>query len=96
MGVTAEPAEGEAERDDRPCLAQTPGDVPETGPAVSLLSPDQHLQHQRQVPTRLQRFKSLDIKYVYIVPMGRHTSVNFFKNFFQTNNFNTVTNITIL
>uniref|UniRef100_A0A3B5QD05 Microtubule crosslinking factor 1 n=1 Tax=Xiphophorus maculatus TaxID=8083 RepID=A0A3B5QD05_XIPMA len=45
MGVTAE---GETERDDRPCLAQTPEDVPETGPAVSLLSPDQHLQHQRQ------------------------------------------------
>ncbi|XP_017165495.1 microtubule cross-linking factor 1 isoform X2 [Poecilia reticulata] len=46
MGVTAEPAE--AERDDRPSLAQTPGDVPEAGPTVPLLSPDQHLQHQRQ------------------------------------------------
>ncbi|KAM4727577.1 microtubule cross-linking factor 1 isoform 2-T2 [Anableps anableps] len=48
LGVTAEQAEGEPERDDRLCLPQTPGDAPETGPVVSLLSPDQHLQHQRQ------------------------------------------------
>ncbi|XP_015237724.1 PREDICTED: microtubule cross-linking factor 1 isoform X2 [Cyprinodon variegatus] len=49
LGVTAEQVEGETERDDRLCLPQTPGDTPEAGPVVPLLSPDRHLQHQRQL-----------------------------------------------
>ncbi|XP_021176554.2 microtubule cross-linking factor 1 isoform X2 [Fundulus heteroclitus] len=48
LGVTVEQAEGQPERDDRLCLPQTPGDAPETGPVGPLLSPDRHLQHQRQ------------------------------------------------
>ncbi|XP_047225088.1 microtubule cross-linking factor 1 isoform X5 [Girardinichthys multiradiatus] len=48
LGVTAEQAEGAPERDDRLCLPQTPGEAPETGPAIPLLSPDRHMQHQRQ------------------------------------------------
>ncbi|XP_069366683.1 microtubule cross-linking factor 1 isoform X2 [Paralichthys olivaceus] len=46
LGVIMEQAEGESDRDDRLCLPQTPGDVPD--PVVPLPSPDQHLQHQRQ------------------------------------------------
>ncbi|KAM9845228.1 microtubule cross-linking factor 1 [Aulostomus maculatus] len=46
LGVIMEQAEGEAERDDRLCLPPTPGDVAD--PVIPLLSPDRHLQHQRQ------------------------------------------------
>ncbi|MEQ2215796.1 hypothetical protein XENOCAPTIV_006060, partial [Xenoophorus captivus] len=63
LGVTAEQAEGAPERDDRLCLPQTPGEAPETGPAIPLLSPDRHMQHQRQVANCLlllhAYFKSL-------------------------------------
>ncbi|TKS79544.1 Microtubule cross-linking factor 1 [Collichthys lucidus] len=48
LGVIMEQAEGESARDDRLCLPQTQGDVPETTPIMPLLSPDRHLQHQRQ------------------------------------------------
>ncbi|XP_051264147.1 microtubule cross-linking factor 1 isoform X3 [Dicentrarchus labrax] len=48
LGVIMEQAEGESARDDRLCLPQTPGDVPDPGPVVPLPSPDRHLQHQRQ------------------------------------------------
>lgn len=49
LGVITEQAEGESDRDDRLCLPQTPGDVPDPVPIIPLPSPDQHLQHQRQV-----------------------------------------------
>ncbi|XP_053186211.1 microtubule cross-linking factor 1 [Scomber japonicus] len=48
LGVIMEQTEGESERDDRLCLPQTPGDVPDTGPIFPLPSPERHLQHQRQ------------------------------------------------
>ncbi|XP_030607368.1 microtubule cross-linking factor 1 isoform X2 [Archocentrus centrarchus] len=48
LGVIVEQAEGESDRDDRLCLPQTPGDVPDTAPIIPLPSPDRHLQHQRQ------------------------------------------------
>ncbi|XP_040911860.1 microtubule cross-linking factor 1 isoform X1 [Toxotes jaculatrix] len=48
LGVIMEQAEGESGRDDRLCLPQTPGDVPDPRPIIPLPSPDQHLQHQRQ------------------------------------------------
>ncbi|KAG7220902.1 hypothetical protein INR49_017752 [Caranx melampygus] len=48
LGVITEQAEGESDRDDRLCLPQTPGDVPDPVPIIPLPSPDQHLQHQRQ------------------------------------------------
>ncbi|XP_071347517.1 microtubule cross-linking factor 1 isoform X3 [Trachinotus anak] len=48
LGVITEQAEGESDRDDRLCLPQTPGDVPDPAPIIPLSSPDQHLQHQRQ------------------------------------------------
>lgn len=45
-----EQAEGESGPDDRLCLPQTTVDVgSDSGPAISLPSPDRHLQHQRQV-----------------------------------------------
>ncbi|XP_062259748.1 microtubule cross-linking factor 1 isoform X2 [Platichthys flesus] len=44
LGVILEQAESDG--DDRLCLPQTPGDVPD--PGMPLPSPDQHLQHQRQ------------------------------------------------
>lgn len=47
LGVITEQAEGEADRDDRLCLPQTPGDVPDAAPIIPLPSPDLH--HQRQV-----------------------------------------------
>lgn len=50
-----EQAEGESDRDDRLCLPQTPGDVPDTTPIIPLPSPDRHLQHQRQVQRLLQQ-----------------------------------------
>lgn len=53
LGVIMEQAEGESDRDDRLCLPQTPGDVPNTGPFIPLPSPERHLQHQRQVLTHL-------------------------------------------
>ncbi|KAM3603745.1 uncharacterized protein V6R79_001396 [Siganus canaliculatus] len=46
LGVTMEQAEGESIRDDRLCLPQTSGDVPD--PVVPLPSPERHLQHQQQ------------------------------------------------
>uniref|UniRef100_A0A673BP11 Uncharacterized protein n=1 Tax=Sphaeramia orbicularis TaxID=375764 RepID=A0A673BP11_9TELE len=48
LGGVMEQAEGESDRDDRLCLPQTPGDVADPGPIIPLLSPDRHLQHQRQ------------------------------------------------
>ncbi|XP_062285773.1 LOW QUALITY PROTEIN: microtubule cross-linking factor 1 [Scomber scombrus] len=48
LGVIMEQTEGESERDDRLCLPQTPGDVPDPGPIFPLPSPERHLQHQRQ------------------------------------------------
>ncbi|KAE8290683.1 Microtubule cross-linking factor 1 [Larimichthys crocea] len=48
LGVIMEQAEGESARDDRLCLPQTQGDAPDTTPIMPLLSPDRHLQHQRQ------------------------------------------------
>ncbi|XP_074508042.1 microtubule cross-linking factor 1 isoform X1 [Sebastes fasciatus] len=48
LGVIMEQAEAEADRDDRLCLPQTPGDVPDPGPIIPLPSPDRHLQHHRQ------------------------------------------------
>ncbi|XP_026229872.1 microtubule cross-linking factor 1 isoform X3 [Anabas testudineus] len=48
LGVIMEQSEGESDRDDRLCLPQTPGDVPDPGPIIPLSSPDRHLQHQRQ------------------------------------------------
>ncbi|XP_039871732.1 microtubule cross-linking factor 1 isoform X3 [Simochromis diagramma] len=48
LGVIMEQAEGESDRDERLCLPQTPGDVPDTTPIIPLPSPDRHLQHQRQ------------------------------------------------
>ncbi|XP_047444711.1 microtubule cross-linking factor 1 isoform X2 [Mugil cephalus] len=47
LGVIME-QEGESERDDRLCLPQTPGDVPDAGHILPLPSPDRHLQHQGQ------------------------------------------------
>ncbi|CAB1416534.1 unnamed protein product [Pleuronectes platessa] len=44
LGLILEQAESDG--DDRLCLPQTPGDVPD--PGMPLPSPDQHLQHQRQ------------------------------------------------
>lgn len=54
LGVIMEQTEGESERDDRLCLPQTPGDVPDTGPIFPLPSPERHLQHQRQVLAHLK------------------------------------------
>uniref|UniRef100_A0A1A7WFF7 SOGA family member 2 n=1 Tax=Iconisemion striatum TaxID=60296 RepID=A0A1A7WFF7_9TELE len=48
LGVTVEQVEGEPERDDRLCLPQTAGDAPDAEPSIPLLSPDRHLQHQKQ------------------------------------------------
>uniref|UniRef100_A0A1A8FTL0 SOGA family member 2 n=1 Tax=Nothobranchius korthausae TaxID=1143690 RepID=A0A1A8FTL0_9TELE len=48
LGVMVEQVEGEPERDDRLCLPQTAGDAPDIEPSIPLLSPDRHLQHQRQ------------------------------------------------
>ncbi|XP_069014021.1 microtubule cross-linking factor 1 isoform X1 [Embiotoca jacksoni] len=48
LGVIMEQAEGESEQDDRLCLPPAPGDVPDAGYIIPLLSPDRHLQHQRQ------------------------------------------------
>ncbi|XP_033506041.1 microtubule cross-linking factor 1 isoform X1 [Epinephelus lanceolatus] len=60
LGVIMEQAEGETDRDDRLCLPQTPGDVPDTGgPIIPLLSPDRHLQHQRQFGENRQVLQAL-------------------------------------
>ncbi|XP_054602779.1 microtubule cross-linking factor 1 isoform X2 [Nothobranchius furzeri] len=48
LGVMVEQVEGEPERDDRLCLPQTAGDAPDIEPSIPLLSPDRHLQNQRQ------------------------------------------------
>ncbi|KAM9322222.1 microtubule cross-linking factor 1 isoform 2-T2 [Pholidichthys leucotaenia] len=48
LGVIMEQTEGESDRDDRLCLPQTPGDVPDPASIFPLPSPDRHLQHQRQ------------------------------------------------
>ncbi|XP_029380456.1 microtubule cross-linking factor 1 isoform X2 [Echeneis naucrates] len=49
LGAITEQVEGESDRDDRLCLPQTPGEGPDPGPIIPLPSPDQHLQHQRQL-----------------------------------------------
>ncbi|KAL7386727.1 hypothetical protein ABVT39_012553 [Epinephelus coioides] len=60
LGVIMEQAEGETDRDDRLCLPQTPGDVPDTGgPIIPLPSPDRHLQHQRQFGENRQVLQAL-------------------------------------
>ncbi|XP_026170368.1 microtubule cross-linking factor 1 isoform X2 [Mastacembelus armatus] len=46
LGVIMEQEEGEPDRDDRLC--QTPGNIMDQTPIISLQSPDRHLQHQRQ------------------------------------------------
>ncbi|KAK2822691.1 hypothetical protein Q5P01_022756 [Channa striata] len=48
LGAMMEQTEGESDRDDKLCLPQTLGDVPDPGLVIPLPSPDRHLQHQRQ------------------------------------------------
>ncbi|KAF3698711.1 Microtubule cross-linking factor 1 [Channa argus] len=52
LGGIMEQAEGESDRDDRLCVPQTVGDVPDAGLVIPLPSPDPHLQHQRQLTQR--------------------------------------------
>ncbi|XP_059200221.1 microtubule cross-linking factor 1 [Centropristis striata] len=59
LGVIMEQTEGEADRDDRLRLSQTPGDVPDHGPIIPLPSPDRHLQHQRQFGENRQVLQAL-------------------------------------
>ncbi|XP_042353831.1 microtubule cross-linking factor 1 isoform X2 [Plectropomus leopardus] len=59
LGVIMEQAEADSDRDDRLCLPQTPGDVPDTGPIIPLPSPDRHLQHQRQFGENRQVLQAL-------------------------------------
>lgn len=49
LGVIMEHAEGGAVRDDRLCLQQTLGEIPDPGPVIHLPSPERHLQPQQQV-----------------------------------------------
>ncbi|XP_070774629.1 microtubule cross-linking factor 1 [Enoplosus armatus] len=59
LGVIMEQSEGESDRDDRLCLQQTPGDVLDPPTAIPLLSPDRHLQHQRQFGENRQVLQAL-------------------------------------
>lgn len=57
LGVIMEQAERESARDDRLCAPQAPGDVTDPRPSIPLLSPERHLQHQRQVLTQRQTLR---------------------------------------
>ncbi|XP_034744775.1 microtubule cross-linking factor 1 [Etheostoma cragini] len=59
LGVIMEQAEGESDQDDKLCLPQTPGDVPDPGPIIPLMSPDRHLRHQRQFGENRQVLQAL-------------------------------------
>ncbi|XP_076004435.1 microtubule cross-linking factor 1 [Genypterus blacodes] len=50
--------QGEAESDERLCMSHTPEDVPESGPVISLTSPEQ-LQHQRQLGENRRMLQAL-------------------------------------
>lgn len=87
-----EQAEGASVQEDRLCLPQTPGDVLDPMPIIPLPSPERHLQHQRQVLTRLQipHWFLIDFNYDKIIQKTCNSSDSTVYFFFYNNKLNII------